>query len=82
MLIAELTDSSDALISEESVNDVNELLSFRPAIELLGDLEDAVVFSVSLGAFERFVSEAVVDEFRSTSRLLADLLLPRVDHHE
>lgn len=83
VLIAELTDSSDALISELNVNEVNELLSFRPPTELLVDLEDEVVFSSSLGVFERFVSDAVVEEFRSTSRLFADLLFPRVlDHQE
>ena len=81
MPIAVLTESSDALISEESVNEVNELLNFSPPIEVLVDLEDEVVLSISLGGFDRFVSEAVVDEFLSTSRLFADLL-PRVDHQE
>ena len=81
MPIAVLTESSDALISEESVNEVNELLNFSPPIEVLVDLEDEVVLSISPGDFDRFVSEAVVDEFLSTSRLFADLL-PRVDHQE
>ena len=83
LLIAELTDSSDALISEERVNDVNELLNLSPPIaDVLVDFEDELVlFSSSLGGFERFVSDAVIDEFLSTSRLFADLL-PRVDHQE
>ena len=81
VLIAVLTDSSDTLISEESVNEVNELLDFSPSSDVLFDLEDELALSLSLGTLDRFVSDAVVDEFLSTSRLFADLL-PRVDHQE
>lgn len=82
LLIAELTDSSDALISEESVNDVNELLNLSPPIADVLVEEEMVLLSISLGGFERFVSDAVVDEFLSTSRLLFADLLPSVDHQE
>ena len=69
-----MTDSSDALIKEDSVNELKEFDSFNPKV-----VDDVLLLSDSC-CFDKLVSDDVIVLFLSTSKLFA--FLPSVDHQE